>query len=196
MNIVYITIILILLFILSLAIFQFLKTPMDKRYKLPIEDKNATDPGYAPIYTKQERINLVLKYGSWILPFFIVMQYYFFPWLKEYAKNANCQFYFGESISGIQLLIFGTFALIPLSFAIVIILIEGKRSVKILKTGQNPLLNEKVLRPIKYKYGAAAKIQPFAIIIVIISLIFVSIWGGLQAQKLIKTIEPCVAKNV
>jgi len=178
MNIIFIVIFLVLVFILYLAIFQFFKTPKDKRYKFPIEDKHAMDPSYAPIYTKQERINLALKHGSWILPIFIIMQYYFFPWLEEYAKTANCQFYFDGNISGIQLIIYGIFVLIPLSFAVVIILVEGKRSVKILITGQNPLPNEKVLRPIKYKYGVAAKIQPFVIIMAINNLSNIFIYMG------------------
>lgn len=191
MNIEQTIIVVILLFIFFFAVFQFLRTPKDKRYKLFTEDKNSSNPDYAPEYTKQERINFFLKYGLLILLLFLITQYYFFPWLKDYANNAHCYHYGNGYINGLHLLFYGLFTLMPLSFAIITFLLEGKRSIKILKIGQNPLPNEKVFRPTKYKYGATAKIQPLMLLVVIISFILISIWGGFQAHKITKIIKPC-----
>ncbi len=180
-----------LLFALLIAIIKFLKTPKEIRYTIFTEDKNAQDPNYAPEYTKQERINFLIKYGSLYLLLFLIMKYYFFPWLKEYSSHANCYFYFGEMINGIHIVFYGVFVILPLLLAITLILFEGKRAIAIIKKGQNPLPDEKVFRPTKYKYGLSAKIQPIILIIIIILLVFLSIWGSVQAHKFTQTIKPC-----
>lgn len=144
---------------------------------------------YAPVYTTRERIVNALKLMAWILPFYLVAELWFFDWLADYSRNANCYNY--GNINGVHLIFYGIFFLMPLLFAVVLLLIEGKRSIKILKLGQNPLPNEKVLVPTKYKYGSAAKVQPFVFFSVIIFIIGLSIWGGFQAYELTKDIKPC-----
>jgi hypothetical protein len=195
MDIALIAVFVILSLVLFLAMFQFLKTSKDKRYIFFTEDKNASDPSYAPEYTKQERINLALKHGSWILPLFIIIQYYFFPWLKDYASHANCYIYGNGHINGIHLLFYGLFIFMPLSFAVIVFITEGKRSIKVLKIGQNPLPGEKVFRPTKYKYGVTSKIKPLIVLVVIICFILTSVWGGFTAYNMTKIIKPCTANK-
>ena len=148
---------------------------------------------FAPEYTKRERISLILKIVAWMIPAYLVVQFWFFDWLSEYAANAHCYQY--GNINGVHLLFYGLFVFMPLSFALLLFLIEGRRSLKVMKLGQNPLPNEKVLRPTKYRYGIAAKIQPLAIFSIMIFLIGLSIWGGFQAHALTQDIKPCVADN-
>ena len=144
---------------------------------------------YAPQYTKKERFVLLLKMLAWVIPVYIAMKFWFFDWLAEYAANANCHKY--GTITGVHLIFYGIFVFVPLSFALAIFLVEGKRCLKIIKLGQNPLPNEKVFRPTKYKYGAAAKAQPIVIMASIIALLGLSIWGGFQAHKWTRHIKPC-----
>jgi hypothetical protein len=148
---------------------------------------------YAPEYTKRERIIYVLKLLAWVIPIALFLKLWFFEWLTEFSRNANCYNY--GSINGVHLVVYGLFVIMPLSFALVLFLIEGRRSIKIIKLGQNPLPNEKVLNPTKYKYGFAAKIQPFIMLSSILCLVGISVWGGFQAYETSKNIKPCAVKN-
>jgi Flp pilus assembly protein protease CpaA len=91
----------------------------------------------------------------------------------------------------VQLLLYGVFVGAPLSCALVILLLEGRRSYKVIRIGQNPLPGEKVLRKTKYRYGVAARVQPAALFAIMALLVGVSIWGSFQAQKLSRNITPC-----
>lgn len=143
----------------------------------------------APEYTKRERIILALKIAAWIIPIILVSELWFFDWLSEYVKNSNC-YYYGK-INGVHLVFYGLFVLMPLTFAIILFIFEGRRSIKVIKLGQNPLPNEKVFSPTKYKYGTAAKVHPFVLFSLILFLIGLSIWGGFQAKELTRDIKPC-----
>ena len=123
--------------------------------------------------------------------FYICFQYYFLPWLRDYADSKHCYSYGSGYISGAHFIWYGVFTLLPLSIAVFLFLLEGKRSIKVLKIGQNPLPNEKMFRSTKYKYGIASKIQPSIILLLILFLICLSVWGSFQAQELIKLGESC-----
>ena len=144
---------------------------------------------YAPEYTKREKIILIIKIMSWAIPVFLIAEFWFFDWISEYSKNANCYNY--GNINGVHLIFYGLFVFMPLSLAIIIFLLEGRRSIKVLKAGQNPLPNEKVLKPTRYKYGHASKIQPFIILSLILLIVAFSIWGGFQSHNLTQNIKPC-----
>ena len=141
----------------------------------------------------RERIALVLKILAWAIPIYLIAQFWFFDWVSEYSKNANCYNY--GNINGVHLVFYGLFVFMPLSFGVIVFLFEGVRSIKVIKLGQNPLPNEKVFRPTKYKYGTAAKVQPCGIFAVILLLIGLSIWGGFQAYELTKNIKPCAVNK-
>ena len=191
MNLPQIFITTVLLFALMFAIIQFIKTPKDKRYVIFPENKNTSDPSYSPEYTQKEKIAIFVKNGSWMLLFYICFKYYFLPWLKNYAGSTHCYNYGDSYISGAHFIWYGAFTFLPLSIAVFLFLLEGKRSIKILKIGQNPLPNEKMFCPTKYKYGIAAKIQPSVILLMILFLICLSVWGSFQAPELIKLGKPC-----
>lgn len=140
-------------------------------------------------HKKRERILLVIKVVAWTLPAFLIAQFWFFDWLSEYSENANCYNY--GNISGVHLIFYGLFVFMPLFFAIIIFFLEGRRSIKVLKAGQNPLPNEKVFKPTKYRYGPATKIHPLVILSLILFMAAFSIWGGFQAYGLTQDIKPC-----
>ena len=144
---------------------------------------------FAPEYTKRERIVFVLKQMLWFLPLYAATELYFFDWLAEYSDNANCHFY--GNITGVHLVMYGLFAGIPLFVAIIMAIFEGRRSIKIIKLGQNPLPGEKVFKKTEYKYGVKAKIQPIAIFCFISFFFVFSIWGSVQAYKITQDIKPC-----
>jgi len=144
----------------------------------------------APEYTKKERIIVLLKVVSWCLPLYILAEFWFFDWLSGYAENANCYKY--GSVNGVHFLMYGVFTLMPLSLAVILFLFEGRRSIKILKLGQNPLPGEKVFRPTRYKYGNSAKVQPVIVLVALVFIVGMSVWGGFQAHEITKEVKPCL----
>lgn len=142
---------------------------------------------FAPEYSKREKIVLVAKLLAVIIPLALLSQYWFFPALNEYAENAHCHQY--GPVNGLDIVFYGTFIGLPLSLALVIFILEGRRSIKVLKIGQHPLPGEKVLKPTRYTYGWKAKIGPVLILVVIASLVGFSVWGTFAAQHMISMAE-------
>lgn len=176
---------------ITVAVIAFLRSPKEHWFSLPKHEKGAD---YSPEYTKKERVIILLKTFSWAIPLFLATKFWFFEWLSEYAENANCYNY--GDINGVHLVFYGLFLFMPLSFAVILFLIEGKRSIKIIRLGQNPLPNEKLFEPTRYKYGLAAIIQPVGMFSIMLFLIGLAVWGGYQAYELTKDIEPCAVKRV
>ncbi|MES9969837.1 MAG: hypothetical protein ABW092_07355 [Candidatus Thiodiazotropha sp.] len=144
---------------------------------------------YAPEYTKRERIVFILKLLALATPIYLMVQFWLADWIADFTKNAHC-FNYG-SINGMHLVFYGALTFLPLLLGIILFLFEGIRGIKIIKLGQNPLPDEKVFTPTKYKYGAAAKVQPFGIFSVIVFCIGLSIWGGFKAHEQTREIKPC-----
>jgi len=144
---------------------------------------------FAPKYSKRERLMLILKLLLLVILLLLVTQFWLLDWLKAYVKTANCQVY--GNFDGIQLLLYGLFVGIPLSLALVLLLLEGRRSLRILKLGQNPLPGEKVLRRTRYKYGNAARVQPLVLFVIMLLLLGMSSWGSFQVEKMHRLIPPC-----
>ena len=144
---------------------------------------------FAPLYSTRERILIALKLLAVAAPVYLAGYYWLFPWLRQYAQTANCEYFGG--ISGLQLLVYGVFVGIPLSMALLVWLIEGARAVRVWKLGQHPLPGEKVLRRTRYRYGAAARLRPAAVFAILILLIGAAIRGGFRAPGVIAEIGPC-----
>jgi hypothetical protein len=89
---------------------------------------------YAPEYSKKERINFLLKHMLWVLPLYIVTDFW--------------------GVGGLHFIFYSLFVGMSLSLFIIILALEGPRSIKIMK----------------YKYGAKAKIQPIGTVVIAISL--------------------------
>ena len=144
---------------------------------------------FAPEYSKRERITLILKLLVLCTLPLLVTQFWLLDWLTAYVKIANCQVY--GNFNGMQLLLYGLLVGTPLSLALVLLVLEGPRSLRVLKLGQNPLPGEKVLRRTRYKYGNAARVQPLVLFAIMLLLLGVSIWGSSQAEKMGRFIPPC-----
>lgn len=144
---------------------------------------------YAPLYTFRERVVLLLKMLAIALPLLLLAQFWFFDWLEDYASHANCHIY--GQITGVHLLTYGVFVLIPLSSGLFVALLLGPRALKILRLGQDPLPGEKVLRKTRYRYGRAARLRSYVLFAFILVFVGIAAWGSLQAKKLTASIKPC-----
>ena len=137
---------------------------------------------YAPEYTKKERLRMVAVHSAWGIPFILVTEYWFFPWLTDYADHAHCYHY--GSFTGSELLLYSVFIGFPVVTGLLILAMEGKRSLQVLRVGQSPLPGEKVFIPTKYTYGVRAKMRPFMMICVVVSLLILSFMGVFSVEEI------------
>ena len=142
---------------------------------------------YAPEYSRRERVILIARHLAWLLPLFAVTKYWFFPWLDRYVGNAHCYDY--GWVTGVELVYYGIFVGLPLHIVLVFLFVEGRRSYKVIRVGQNPLPGEKVFKPTKYSYGVRAKIKPYLFFMVMAFLIGLSIRGIFWANDIANRIE-------
>lgn len=169
---------------LGAAIFAFIKTPKSERYKMPVKQ---TGIDYAPEYTTKERINIFLTVLAWGGPLVAALQFWFFPWLKQYSANAHCYQY--GSFTGLHIIFYGLFIGLPLLMTCLLLILEGKRSINIIKLGQTPLPGEKVLAPTKYIYGTQAKLKAYLFFAIILFVMGLSVQGYFWAQPFITKIS-------
>ncbi len=143
----------------------------------------------APLYTTRERMLILVKILAFFIPLFLLSWLWLFPWLEAYAETAHCRFY--GDLTGVHLLLYGIFVGGPLSLALLILLFEGPRSLRVLRVGQNPLPGEKVLRRTPYRYGWQARLKPLVLLACVLTIIGFSVWGGYQASELTANVAPC-----
>ncbi len=144
---------------------------------------------YAPLYSKRERIRIALWLAALLLPFTLFLQYWLRPRVEAYARFANCQVY--GDINGVHVLLYAIFTGAPLFMALLLLLLFGRRSMRLFRHRQDPLPGEKVLRKTRYRYGRAALRQPILLGFVIVLLAGFAIWGGFQVGELADSIAPC-----
>lgn len=137
---------------------------------------------YAPEYTRKERLRIVAVHSAWGIPGFFVVVYWFIPWLTDYADQAHCYDY--SSFTGSELLLYSVFVGLPVVTGLLVLAMEGKRSLQILRIGQSPLPGEKVFRPTKYTYGLRAKVRPFMVICMVVSLLILSLTGVSSVREI------------
>ena len=137
---------------------------------------------FAPEYTRKERLRIVAVHSAWVIPFFLVVEYWFFPWLTDYSDRAHCYDY--GSFTGSELLLHTVFVGLPIVTGLLVLAIEGKRSLQILRIGQSPLPGEKVFRSTKYTYGLRAKVRPFIVICMVVSLLILSLMGVSSVREI------------
>ena len=142
---------------------------------------------FAPEYTTKERISFIIKALLWAAPLVSVTKLWFFPWFKNYAENAYCYDY--GYFTGVHVVFYGTLVFMPLMFAVVFFMVDGRRSLKVIKLGQNPLPEEKVFKETAYSYGAKAKVKPFISLSFIVFLVLFSIYGYFSATDIILSAE-------
>lgn len=138
---------------------------------------------FAPEYTKREKVVWLVKVFSWVVPLFILTQYWFLPWFEGYVKKSHC-FNYG-SYTGTELVFYGIFVGFPVSLVIVLVALEGSKAISVFKIGQYPLPGEKVFKPTKYVYGFKARIRPLILLLLLGFLLGFSIWGYFSASEII-----------
>ncbi len=148
---------------------------------------------YAPLYTTRERIIILVKVVAFFGPLFLFSKYWFLPRLGEYAQRAHCHFY-GE-LTGVHLLMYGVFVGGPLSLALLVLLFEGPRSLRVLRLGQNPLPGEKVLHRTRYRYGWSERVKPLLLLGCVLFSLGIAVWGGFQAHALTTEVAPCETRT-
>lgn len=144
---------------------------------------------FAPMYSRRERIRLALILAGIFAPLILLSHFWLLPAINYYASHANC-FYYGDT-NGVEVVFYGVFVAIPLSSALVMLLILGPRSLRILKAGQDPLPGEKVLRKTRYRYGRAALRFPLVALAATLAFVGIAVWGSLQVDKMTFDIVPC-----
>lgn len=186
MSLQQITIVFILIIAFIGAIVIFIRTPKEQRYSYQRVDIKGED--YAPEYSNKERVHLAIKHLAWAVPFIVVINYYLRLAFDTYVVNASCYSYtFFENIhfTGIHVVWYGIFFGLPMMFALILFILEGPRSISVIKLGQSPLPGEKVLRPTKYRYGARAKIRPLLFLVGLAFVIALSIYGLYKVNKML-----------
>jgi hypothetical protein len=138
---------------------------------------------YAPEYTKRERVILIVKNLAWAVPLIVVTKFWLLPWFEAYAINSHCYEY--TYFTGTHVVFYFVFVVIPVGAALTFFAIEGRRCIKIIQVGQNPLPNEKVFRKTKYKYGAKAKIQPYIFLLILLFMVGLGVRGIFWANEII-----------
>jgi len=136
----------------------------------------------APEYTKRERITLFITYFSIGLPVLALFKYWFLPRMETFGEAAHC-YDFGW-FNGVQLMFYGVFVGIPLSLAIMLLVLEGKRLILVYKHKQTPPPGYKVFKPTEYTYGNKALFQPVLFSIVCVSLLVLSMHGIGSAKEI------------
>ena len=187
MNNAQILIILVLVFIFICALVAFLRTPREHRYKITQINQHANNPAYAPQYSIKERTVILLKVMAFMVPLFLASKYWFFPWYKLNVDVAHC-YKFG-SINGLHIIFYGLFMGFPLLTALILFIIEGIRSIKIIKIGQTPLPGQKVFKPTKYVYGMKAKLRSAAFLIFLLIVTLFGLYGYIPANKLLNGVD-------
>ncbi|KZY39575.1 hypothetical protein A3754_12465 [Alcanivorax sp. HI0083] len=147
---------------------------------------------WAPQYSKGERIVRLLCHAGWAAPLFLLTEFFFFPWFERYMETAHCHHY--GSLNGLELVIYSLFIGLPLGLALVVLAIEGRHSLQILRLGQSPLPGEKVFRPTRYVYGNRARIKPVIFFLLVVFLCGVSVQGFVWASATIGELSPDVSR--
>ncbi|MDH3389958.1 MAG: hypothetical protein OEN02_18890 [Gammaproteobacteria bacterium] len=149
---------------------------------------------HAPEYTRRERIVLAAKLGVALLLVYLLAQFWLLERISGYVEIANCLRY--GDLNGMQLLLYGIFVISPLSLAALILALEGRRCIRVLRIGQNPLPGAKVLRKTRFKYGNAARVQPTLLFAVLLVLAGFALWGSFQVEKINRMIPPCSSEQL
>lgn len=139
-------------------------------------------PEFAAEYTPAQKIRLLVFYlfagGATVL----LSEGWLFPAISLFAASAHCREVFG--FPGLTVLFYGLFVGIPLFFALVASLTISRRGYRILRDGQSPPIDEKVLRPTRIVRGSKAKLTGYFQLLSPLPLLAFAAWGLLQANQL------------
>lgn len=151
---------------------------------------------FAPEYTTREKVILVVKALAIGLPIMAFFKYWFLPRLENFSAVAHC-YDFGL-FNGVELVFYGVFIGIPVSFCLLLIGMEGRRSYLIFKYKISPPLGYKVYKPIEYKIGNKVLIKPLLLVVTCLVFIMFAISGINTVRDIVeseKTIELIAQKD-
>ncbi|MBU1235421.1 MAG: hypothetical protein KJ634_00040 [Gammaproteobacteria bacterium] len=160
------------------------------------EPQSSASSEFAPLYSKAERIRLVLIWGAiWLLAV-AFLKLWFFPAFKQYVEVAPCTTVFG--FDGVAVLFFGVFVGIPVISAMLVGGIFGVTGYKVLRDGQFPPIGEKVLRPTRIRKGWQSRLLGYLHFLPVVLFLTLAVWGGFQAEhfsNLPRTAQSCPASH-
>jgi hypothetical protein len=143
------------------------------------DSQSSASSEFAPLYSKAERIRLVLVWGPIGLLAMAALQFWFFPAFKRFADAAHCSTVFG--FDGVTALFFGVFVGIPVVSAMLVGGIFGTMGYKVLRDRQFPPIGEKVLRPTRIRRGWQARLLGYLHFLPVVLFLALAVWGGFQA---------------
>lgn len=145
-------------------------------------------PEHAVEYTRRERTRFLLAGATLGAVLIGASQLWLFPWLKDFALNAHCRTVLG--MPGLSALFYGIFVGLPLAAAILLSATVGRRGLRILRQGQVPPADEKVLRATLIRRGEQARLIGYAHLLIVLIAVVLAMWGFVQAGKLIESAPP------
>ena len=164
-----------LVLVIVCAVIAFARTPSSERWS--IQTKLDPSKTYAPMYSKEERVWTVLRTILWMVPVYLLYEFWALPVMESFDRDRYCLFM--PAITELHIAMYVTIAGIPLAMAIIIAFTSFTESLAAWKAEQFPPPGEKVWSTTAYRYGFSAKatatIAP-AIFVVMIVLTCYSIF--------------------
>jgi hypothetical protein len=146
---------------------------------------------FAEEYSTSERIRIAavgLALGALLVG---AGNWWFFPWLREFAATAGCSSVFG--VNGRTVLFYGVFAGLPLMAALIVLVTAGRRGFRILKERRMPPSGEKVFRPTRIQRGPQVRLAGWLNLLAAVLPLALAAWGVGQAQILARRAASCPA---
>lgn len=137
---------------------------------------------FAELYTRAERVRLLIAGVVAGVAVVAIGRLWFFPWLTSFAASAPCRMVSG--VNGATLLWWGLFVGIPLMAAGLVAATISRRGARILREGQVPPRHDKVMRPTRIQRGGGARAIGYLHVLAWTPLLALAVWGGFQAAAL------------
>lgn len=147
-----------------------------------------SEPEYAPLYNRRERIRIALMYLFFALVLAIAGYFYIIPWLTDFINTMHCKEFYG--VHGVVVMIYALFVGLPLLVMLTMQPVLSVHAVKIIRDAQSPPKNTKVFRKTKITKGKKARLTGWFLLLSLpVAFIAIIAWGYLSAGKWIQTID-------
>lgn len=150
-------------------------------------------PEFAEEYSLPDKVRLLAIYLTVAAAAVFVAKSWLLPAIHQFSGSAHCREVLG--FSGVSVLFYGLFVGMPLSLALLVGLIMGRRGHRILRDGQMPPIGEKVFRPTRIERGRKARWIGYTQKYSFLLLLAIAVWGFPQAAQLIASLPPDVARD-
>lgn len=143
---------------------------------------------YAPLYSRDERVRIALRYLFLVLVIAITGELYIIPWITEFINTIHCREFYG--VQGIVAMIYGVFVGVPVLLALTIQPVLTIHAIKIIRDKQSPPKNHKVFRKTKIIRGRQALIRGWFLLLCLPIVFIVCVaWGYLSADKWLQSVN-------